>query len=316
VIYTSGGTKAIQCLCGFYFCFSCGEEAHTPAPCDLVKKWLLREKSDDATAIWLAAKTKECPKCGVRIEKNKACNHMTCIKCGHNFCWLCKGPWASHGNQTGGYYVCTKYDSDAKEGKVSQEERGMLDNQKLLQKYTYYYKRFKGSADAIKFTQKLGEKIEKNCRDEDLNKYSFLLEAVDKLIAARRILQWTYSLAYYLKNGGQKHLFEYQQEMLLNSTEALQDIMDNGDMDRLMALKKDIINKTSSIDKFRQEMVAQVERGEFDELLLSHADIGMDSWTCVNCKQDNKREQLHCQGCQSCKMHGEYECKACKQPAK
>ena len=103
--YTSGGTKAIQCLCGFYFCFSCGEEAHTPAPCDLVKKWLLREKSDDATAIWLAAKTKECPKCGVRIEKNKACNHMTCIKCGHNFCWLCKGPWASHGNQTGGYYV-------------------------------------------------------------------------------------------------------------------------------------------------------------------------------------------------------------------
>ena len=45
---------------------------------------LLREKSDDATAIWLAAKTKECPKCQVRIEKNKACNHMTCVKCGHN----------------------------------------------------------------------------------------------------------------------------------------------------------------------------------------------------------------------------------------
>ena len=212
--------------------------------------------------------------------------------------------------------ICTKYDSDAKEGKVSLEERGMLDNQKLLQKYTYYYKRFKGSADAIKFTLKLGDKIEKSCRDEDLNKYSFLLEAVDKLIAARRILQWTYSLAYYLKNGGQKHLFEYQQEMLLNSTEALQDIMDNADMDRLMALKKDIINKTSSIDKFRQEMVAQVERGEFDELLLSHADIGMETWACVNCKQDNKREQMHCQGCASCKLHGEYECKACKQPPK
>ena len=82
--YPSGGTKAIQCLCGYNFCFSCMEEAHTPAPCDLVKKWLLREKSDDATAIWLAAKTKECPKCQVRIEKNKACNHMTCVKCGHN----------------------------------------------------------------------------------------------------------------------------------------------------------------------------------------------------------------------------------------
>jgi hypothetical protein len=41
--------------------------------------------------------------------------------------------------------VCTKYDSDAKEGKVSSEERGIVENQKLLQKYSFYYKRFKGS---------------------------------------------------------------------------------------------------------------------------------------------------------------------------
>jgi hypothetical protein len=117
-----------------------------------------------------------------------------------------------------------------------------------------------------------------------LCRYSFLLEAIDKLIAARRILQWTYSLAYYLRNGGQKHLFEYQQEMLAGNTEALQDVMERNSLEQLLGLRKDIINKTSSMDKFRQEMVAQVERGEFDELLLSHADIGMDSWTCVNCK--------------------------------
>ena len=88
------------------------------------------------------------------------------------------------------------------------------------------------------------------------------------------------------------------------------------DLERLLGLRKDIINKTSSIDKFRAEMVAQVERGEFDELLLSQADIGMDTWTCVNCKTDGKREQVHCAGCGSCKLHGEYECKACKQPSK
>jgi len=50
-----------------------------------------------------------------------------------------------------------------------------------------------------------------------------------------------------------------------------------------LGLRKDIINKTSSIDKFRAEMVAQVERGEFDELLLSQADVGMDTWCCSNC---------------------------------
>jgi hypothetical protein len=43
-------------------CYSCLAESHQPAPCDLVKRWLEREQSDDATAIWLSAKTKECPK--------------------------------------------------------------------------------------------------------------------------------------------------------------------------------------------------------------------------------------------------------------
>ena len=79
VTYPGGGTKSVQCRCGHSFCFSCLEDAHAPAPCDLVQKWLQREKSDDATEIWLSARTKQCPKCEVRIEKNKACNHMSQI---------------------------------------------------------------------------------------------------------------------------------------------------------------------------------------------------------------------------------------------
>ena len=62
-------------------------------------------------------------------------------------------------------------------------------------------------------------------------------------------------------------------------------------MERLLSLRKDIINKTSSIDKFRAEMVAQVERGEFDELLLSQADIGMDTWTCVSQRKQHRSAQ-------------------------
>jgi hypothetical protein len=68
-------------------------QAHTPAPCDVVAKWARKEESDDATSVWLKARTKECPNCAVRIEKNRACNHMSCTHCGHHFCWLCKGPW-------------------------------------------------------------------------------------------------------------------------------------------------------------------------------------------------------------------------------
>jgi hypothetical protein len=125
----------------------------------------------------------------------------------------------------------------------------------------------------------------------DLLLCSFSFEALDKLVLARRVLQWTYALAYYFKSGGQKSLFEYQQELLCGATESLQDIVDHNysDLDRIIQLRKDIINKTAAIDKFRVEMVAQVERGEFEHLLLADADAGLEKWACVSCKQDNAK---------------------------
>ncbi|KAG5950192.1 hypothetical protein E4U53_005404 [Claviceps sorghi] len=32
---------------------------------------------------------KDCPVCGVMIEKSFGCNHMTCAKCGAHICWVC-----------------------------------------------------------------------------------------------------------------------------------------------------------------------------------------------------------------------------------
>ena len=38
---------------------------------------------------WLMKHSKKCPGCSSQIEKNEGCDHMTCIKCRQEFCWLC-----------------------------------------------------------------------------------------------------------------------------------------------------------------------------------------------------------------------------------
>lgn len=49
---------------------------------------------------------------------------MTCKLCGNEFCWLCLGKWQEHGNATGGYYNCNKYEEKKKQGdtKITAEE--------------------------------------------------------------------------------------------------------------------------------------------------------------------------------------------------
>ena len=39
---------------------------------------------------------------------NTGCNHFTCT-CKHEFCWLCRRDWKTHGAATGGYFQCNIY---------------------------------------------------------------------------------------------------------------------------------------------------------------------------------------------------------------
>ncbi len=71
--------------CQTAYCVRCGMAAHE-GPCKDgeggVLSWLAEKKGD----------VKQCPKCGEAIEKDAGCNHMKCA-CGHDFCWLCLGPF-------------------------------------------------------------------------------------------------------------------------------------------------------------------------------------------------------------------------------
>ena len=70
---------AVKCRCGHSFCFQCGEDNHAPVDCARLQAWNEKCKNESETAHWIMANTKKCPNpsCGVRIEKNQGCNHMS-----------------------------------------------------------------------------------------------------------------------------------------------------------------------------------------------------------------------------------------------
>lgn len=59
---------------------------------------------DNATLIALVQKSaKACPKCKSPIEKNSSCEHITCSRCKHQFCYLCLANYEeirAHGNSS------------------------------------------------------------------------------------------------------------------------------------------------------------------------------------------------------------------------
>lgn len=68
--------RPVHCRCNHVFCFACGENWHDPVKCSLLRRWIKKCDDDSETSNWIAANTKECPKCNATIEKDGGCNHM------------------------------------------------------------------------------------------------------------------------------------------------------------------------------------------------------------------------------------------------
>ncbi len=134
----------MTCAAGHEFCFGCVRrgsrvtEPHGPASCAEVAAWAKREGDSGEDAKWLKANTKPCPGCKRPIQKNDGCSHMTCRPpggCGHEFCWLCLGPWVEH-VRAGNPYSCNRRPDKSiwneDEAKAAQSE---------LQQFVFYYDR-------------------------------------------------------------------------------------------------------------------------------------------------------------------------------
>ena len=190
--------------CGEDFCFTCGRDAHRPVDCDTVKKWMTKNSAESENLNWILAHTKACPKCKRPIEKNQGCMHMTCSQCRHNFCWLCEAPWSDHGERTGGFYACNRYETQRKAGAyddvAAQRERART----ALERYTHYYQRWaehdrartRAAAQAVAAA---GAKLDAlaDATATPPSQLRFVLDAWSQVVQCRRILKWTYAYGYY-----------------------------------------------------------------------------------------------------------------------
>jgi ariadne-1 len=122
-VAVGSGVTTVKCVCHHSFCFKCGEEAHDPCSCSQLTDWQEKCMNESETANWILANTRKCPQCTTRIEKNQGCNHMTCKICKHEFCWICMGTWSEHGQGTGGFYKCNRYENNEINSQVTAAQK-------------------------------------------------------------------------------------------------------------------------------------------------------------------------------------------------
>ena len=114
--------KDVTCLNNHTYCFICLKKPHGKLPCNKDIDSEIREYAQNNFV-------KKCPKCSIITEKNSGCNHITCTKCQHQWCWLCNEKYTQNhykeGKCKGFQFFQPKNDYDIKlvmEGKINSNE--------------------------------------------------------------------------------------------------------------------------------------------------------------------------------------------------
>ncbi|CAK5265546.1 unnamed protein product [Mycena citricolor] len=232
------------------FCFGCVIDSdHRPVVCGVALLWLKKCRDDSETANWIKTNTKECPKCMSTIEKNGGCNHMTCKKCKHEFCWVCMGPWTEHGTQ---WYSCNRYEEKA--GADARDAQSK--SRASLERYLHYYNRWANHEQSAKLAQDLFAKTEKKMEEMQLTstltwiEVQFMKKAGEELDKCRTTLKWTYAMAYYLAKSNEKDLFEDNQRDLEQAVEDLSELLESPiEPENIPALRQKVTDKTVYVQK-------------------------------------------------------------------
>ncbi|CDO71887.1 hypothetical protein BN946_scf184940.g34 [Trametes cinnabarina] len=254
------GVPTVKCGQGHVFCFGCGMDSdHRPVICTFTKLWLKNARDDAGTSQWIRANTRTCPKCENNIEKNGGCNRIHCRHCNFQFCWLCMKDWSAHGYNN---ELCNAW----KEPEPKESETQAKQN---LQKWLFYFDRFNNHEISAQLDEELCSRTEEKMVEwQETSKMSwievgfsvpymqhktdvcvpqstFMRDAVDELTRCRRTLKWSYTMAYFLKAGNQKQIFEDIQADLEKAVEDLSQLLEEPvESGSVKSLRQRMVDKT------------------------------------------------------------------------
>jgi hypothetical protein len=214
-----------KCSCGNRFCWACMQEAHPTITCDTMKNWITlvaqnatmlkagggNQTADAKTLNWILMNTKDCPNCGVSVQKNQGCFAMTCSNCSSQWCWLCLQDWSTHSN----HFKCAKY-KGFKPDDNARFVMGDMKKRKRRYKMAYFYNMYKQQDDSMKtFASKrdnlrvLGVQLMSSI-SEDFDT-SFIEEALNELKDCRLALKYSFVWAFYQRKKHKRTVYEFLQ---------------------------------------------------------------------------------------------------------
>lgn len=202
---------AVKCKCGAQFCFKCSEVVHNLIPCNLIRRYQAVKEANLETANWIATNSKQCPQCKVDIEKNAGCNHMLCLKCRYQFCWICMANWNTH-------QACKPF---VPENVKTSDMRWL----------SVCNSKYQTMVQSIKLDEKMYKAKLRNqelASEEKWLKVGFVKDAVDILLHSRQTLADSFIFEYFYdnnKNLPSYALFKMNQNSLQQSTENLSRIL-------------------------------------------------------------------------------------------
>lgn len=215
----------------------------------MLDTWNRVKEEDMEVKQWILQHTKPCPKCNVFIEKNGGCNHMTCKKCKHEFCWVCFGNWVGH-LACNPNVAATKHAEKFTNVRRFIEYNARYENMKLS--YTLDSKNYKPMME-VKMLE----------LDAQWVKLDFVSEAVEMLLQCRRTLMHSYIFSYLMTTiDNQMFIFEENLKYLESCTERLSSILEHEvDATNVTKMKEKIIDKSEMCKKRRRELIDHIIEG-------------------------------------------------------